>query len=184
MSSNNISLIEKLVLTLVVVVIAIGFALFFFNIPLFNQFVIEDGVVEWLTVAGLFFACLVCFSRFFKLIDLKEPEALNAFYAGDKFDLGKGRIGVTIMTDVAPEFIGPDGELKTVNFIVYDKEGKILLEKTVFKFYNVFELTEYSWGELDKELMVYKYYYNYSVDEKGREIIDRGKEMQPLNSLE
>ena len=68
MSSNNISLTEKLVLALVVIVIATGFGLFFFNIPLFNQYVIEDGLVEWLTVAGLFFACIVCFSRFFKLL--------------------------------------------------------------------------------------------------------------------
>lgn len=123
------------------------------------------------------------FSRFFKLQKLKEPEELNAFYARDKFDLGNGRIGVTIMTDVAPEVVGPDGELKTVNFIVYDREGKILSEKTVFRFYNVFELMEYSWGELDKDLMVYQYYYHSSVDEKGEEIIDRGNEMKPLNSL-
>ena len=123
------------------------------------------------------------FSRFFKLQDLKEPEELNAFYARDKFDLGNGRIGVTIVTDIAPEVVGPDGELKTVNFIVYDKEGKMLSEKTVFSFYNVFELMEYSWGELDKDLMVYQYYYNSSVDEKGEEIIDRGNEMKPLSSL-
>ena len=68
MTSYKISLTEKLILALVVVIIAIGYALFFFNIPLFNQYVIEDGLVEWLTVAGLFFACIVCFSRFFKLL--------------------------------------------------------------------------------------------------------------------
>ncbi len=123
------------------------------------------------------------FSRFFKLGQLKEPEGLNAFYARDKFDLGNARMGVTIVTDVAPEVVGPDGELKTVNFIVYDKEGKILSEKTVFRFYNVFALMEYSWGELDKDQVVYQYYYNSSVDEKGEEIIDRGNEMKPLNSL-
>ncbi|MGZ5190496.1 MAG: hypothetical protein ACXWCZ_05715 [Flavisolibacter sp.] len=67
MSPYKLSLTEKIILALVVIVIATGFALFFFNIPLFNQYVIEDGLVEWLTVAGLFFACLVCFSRFFKL---------------------------------------------------------------------------------------------------------------------
>ncbi len=123
------------------------------------------------------------FSKFFKLKELKEPEGVNAFYARDKFELSNERVGVTVMTDVAPEVVGPDGELKTVSFIVYDKEGKILSEKTVFKFYNVFELMELSWGELDKELMVYKYYCDYSVDEKGEEIIDRGNEMQPLYSL-
>ena len=63
MSSYKLSLTEKLVLAMVAVVIATGFAFFFFNISLFNQYVIEDGLVEWLTVAGLFLACLVCFSR-------------------------------------------------------------------------------------------------------------------------
>ena len=59
MTSYKISLTEKMILALVVVIIAIGYALFFFNIPLFNQYVIEDGLVEWLTVAGLFFAYIV-----------------------------------------------------------------------------------------------------------------------------
>ena len=68
MAAHTITITEKLVLALVVIIITTGFALFFFNISLFYQYVIEDGLVEWLTVAGLFLACIVCFSRFFKLI--------------------------------------------------------------------------------------------------------------------
>ncbi|MDF2454917.1 MAG: hypothetical protein K0R51_910 [Cytophagaceae bacterium] len=121
------------------------------------------------------------FSRFFKLQELKEPEELNAFYARDKFDLGNGRVGVTIVTDVAPEVVGPDGELKTVSFIVYDANGEILLEQYVFRFYNVHQLMEYSWGKITKDLSIAKSYYTSEFDSNDWEIIDKGNIEERIN---
>jgi len=121
------------------------------------------------------------FSRFFKLWQLKEPEGLNAFYARDKFDLGNGRTAVTIVTDVAPEFVGPDGELKTVSFIVYDRNGEILAEQHLFRFYNIHQLMEYSWGKINKDLSVNKSYYNSEFDSNDWEIIDRGHSEEQIN---
>ncbi|HZH67135.1 MAG TPA: hypothetical protein VEY10_19755 [Flavisolibacter sp.] len=69
---GKLSLTEKLVLLLVASMLVAGFAFFFTNRPLFDRYVIEDGVVEWLTVTGLLLGAFTCFGRFVKYLG-KRP---------------------------------------------------------------------------------------------------------------
>ena len=64
---NKIFRTEILILTLIAVILLIGFILVFTNLPLFERYTVEDGIVEWLTVIGLLMAAATCFSRAIKL---------------------------------------------------------------------------------------------------------------------
>jgi hypothetical protein len=65
---SKLSLVEKAILVFVAIIIGVGFLLFFINITAFDRYVVEDGVVEWLTVLGLLLGAFVCFGRFIKLL--------------------------------------------------------------------------------------------------------------------
>lgn len=65
---TKFSLTEKLVLLLVLLIVLAGFVLLFVNKQLFDRYIQEDGLVEWLTVIGLLLASGVCFARFAKLL--------------------------------------------------------------------------------------------------------------------
>lgn len=67
MTKNKLSTIEIAILAVSGIVLASGFILFYTSKSLFDQYVQEDGMVEWLTVAGLLAGSVVCFSRFKKL---------------------------------------------------------------------------------------------------------------------
>lgn len=67
MSPSRLSVIEKMVLGLVILILAVGFYLFYTNLAQFVIYVEEDGVVEWLTVLGLMLAFFVCVGRFIRL---------------------------------------------------------------------------------------------------------------------
>ena len=64
MTKNNLSTIQAAILIFGIIILAAGFIFFFTDIPLFEQYVKEDGIVEWITVAGLLAASIVCFYRF------------------------------------------------------------------------------------------------------------------------
>jgi hypothetical protein len=61
------SIVEKLILALVLIILIIGYILFYTNVAQFESYVQEDGIVEWLTVLGLVLGCIVCVRRFFVL---------------------------------------------------------------------------------------------------------------------
>jgi cell division protein FtsW (lipid II flippase) len=61
------SIVEKLILALVLIILIIGYILFYTNVAQFESYVQEDGIVEWLTVLGLVLGCIVCIRRFFVL---------------------------------------------------------------------------------------------------------------------
>lgn len=63
----RLSIVEKLILALVLVILIIGYILFYTNVAQFESYVQEDGIVEWLTVLGLILGCAVCVRRFFVL---------------------------------------------------------------------------------------------------------------------
>lgn len=67
MAKTNLSAVEGIILGAGIVVLAAGFFLFYTDIPRFEQYIQEDGIVEWITVAGLLAGSIVCFSRFIKL---------------------------------------------------------------------------------------------------------------------
>jgi hypothetical protein len=103
MNSTRLSLTEKLILGLVIVMLVTGFVLFYSNIPLFNRYVVEDGLVEWLTVAGLLFGFFVCISRFFKLFKMRSWWFLTVtilfglmlfFAAGEEISWGMRILGI------------------------------------------------------------------------------------------
>lgn len=86
----RLSIVEKLILALVLIILVIGYILFYTNVHRFEAYVQEDGLVEWLTVLGLILGCIVCVSRFFKLIKKRSAWflivtlglALLLFFAG------------------------------------------------------------------------------------------------------
>lgn len=63
----RLSIVEKIILALVLVILIIGYILFYTNVAQFESYVQEDGIVEWLTVLGLILGCVVCVRRFFLL---------------------------------------------------------------------------------------------------------------------
>ena len=69
---GKLTLTERFILLLVAIMLAVSFILFFTNKPLFNQYVIEDGVVEWLTVTGLLLGAFTCFARFVNYLRKKS----------------------------------------------------------------------------------------------------------------
>ena len=64
----RLSIVEKLILALVLIILAVGYILFYTNVHRFEAYVQEDGIVEWLTVLGLVLGCIVCLRRFFALL--------------------------------------------------------------------------------------------------------------------
>jgi cell division protein FtsW (lipid II flippase) len=64
---NNISKTEAAVLIFIFILLLTGLGLVFINVPLFEQYIGEDALVEWITVIALLMACLTCFIRAIKL---------------------------------------------------------------------------------------------------------------------
>jgi hypothetical protein len=72
MPPYRLSIPEKLILSIVLLVLITGFTLFYTDRASFEWFVKEDNLVEWLTVAGLLMASVVCFIRFITLFKIKN----------------------------------------------------------------------------------------------------------------
>ena len=64
---NTSRITERVVVILVAIMLLTGFILFQTNLTAFNSYIQEDGIVEWMTVAGLLLASLICFRRFISL---------------------------------------------------------------------------------------------------------------------
>ncbi len=64
---RKLSATEIITLSLVAIIIFIGYYLFWTSVPAFEIYTEEDGSVEWLTVLGLMMGCVVCIARFIKL---------------------------------------------------------------------------------------------------------------------
>jgi hypothetical protein len=72
MAGLKLSLTEKITLVLILLILLVAFALFYFNYPSLDIYLEEDGLVEWLTVAGLLAGFFLCLYRFFKLFRRKN----------------------------------------------------------------------------------------------------------------
>jgi hypothetical protein len=103
MARYRISLTEKLTLGLLFIILAIGYILFYTNLPAFVIYVEEDGTVEWLTVLGLILACGVCVGRFFRLFKKRNwwfltivfgLALLMFFGAGEEISWGQRILGI------------------------------------------------------------------------------------------
>ncbi len=100
---QKLSLTEKLVLVLVLIVLAAGLYLYYTDIPAFEDFVKEDHLVEWLTVIGLLLASIVSFYRFFSLFKYKKAWFLLVNFilavllfvaAGEEISWGQRILGI------------------------------------------------------------------------------------------
>lgn len=99
----KISTIEKSILAFVLVMLVIGYSLFYTNQPMFVTYVEEDGIVEWLTVLGLLLGCFVCIGRFFQLRRHRKAwflfvtfalGVLLFFAAGEEISWGQRILGL------------------------------------------------------------------------------------------
>ena len=65
--AKKMTLLEKGVLAAGLLIIAVGYLLFFTNLPLFELYTKEDHLVEWLTVMGLLMGSFVSLRRALRL---------------------------------------------------------------------------------------------------------------------
>jgi hypothetical protein len=99
----RLSFTEKSILFLALVMLAVGYILFYTNLHSFELYVQEDGVVEWLTVLGLLLGCFVSLNRFFSLRKYKSTwflvvtlglALLLFFAAGEEISWGQRILGI------------------------------------------------------------------------------------------
>lgn len=121
----KLSPVEKSILALVSVILVAGYIFFYTNLPLFESYVQEDGLVEWLTVLGLLLGCFVCIARFFVLRKFKSAWFLIVtlglglllfFAAGEEISWGQ-----RIFHIKSPEFFQKEnsqGETNLHNLVV------------------------------------------------------------------
>lgn len=90
--------VEKIILFLVLAILAAGYILFYTDLPRFEAYVREDGIVEWMTVLGLILGCITCIGRFITLRKHKSPwflfvtlalALLLFFAAGEEISWGQ-----------------------------------------------------------------------------------------------
>lgn len=72
MANFKLSLLEKCILALILLILLIAFWVLYFNPAFLDIYLGEDGIVEWLTVAGLLAKSFVCFHRFITLFKTKN----------------------------------------------------------------------------------------------------------------
>ncbi|MCW3075071.1 MAG: hypothetical protein JWP69_2140 [Flaviaesturariibacter sp.] len=103
MKFPKLSRTEIIVLVIVAISILIGFALVFTDIKLFESYIAEDGIVEWLTVLGLLLGSATCFRRvvnlrrtrsLFFLFALFLMGAILFFGAGEEISWGQRLLGI------------------------------------------------------------------------------------------
>lgn len=135
MPSQKFSATELLVLLLVSVILIAGFILLYTNLDLFLSYVREDGVVEWLTVAGLLMGCFVCVSRFIKLWGKRSFWFLAVtlilgiilfFGAGEEISWGQRMLGIK-----SSEFFEKNNAQHETNFHNLIVDG-VKLNKLIF----------------------------------------------------
>ncbi|HWJ25522.1 MAG TPA: hypothetical protein VNS32_03210 [Flavisolibacter sp.] len=137
MQAYKLSVTEKIILGLVLVILIIGYILFYTNLSAFIVYVEEDGTVEWLTVVGLMLGCIVSFSRFFKLLRRRNWWFLTVtfmlglllfFASGEEISWGQRILGIK-----SPEFFQKNNaqhETNIHNLIV----DHVKLNKLIFSF--------------------------------------------------
>jgi hypothetical protein len=103
MTNHKVSAIQAAVLVLGTFILAAGFILFYTNLPLFERYVQEDGVVEWITVAALLSGSIVCLTRFRNLFNKRNRWFLLVifclgiflfFSAGEEISWGQRILGI------------------------------------------------------------------------------------------
>jgi cell division protein FtsW (lipid II flippase) len=132
---SKLTFTEKFILALVLVMLIIGYILFYSDLSKFVTYVQEDGIVEWLTVLGLILGCIVCVRRFIRLRKYRKAWflfvtiglALMLFFAaGEEISWGQRILGLK-----SPEFFMEDNTQKELNFHNLVVDG-VKLNKVIF----------------------------------------------------
>ena len=125
MNFPKLSRTEIIVLAIVAISILVGFVLVFTDVRLFESYIAEDGVVEWLTVLGLLLASFTCFNRVISLRRTKSfpflfflflMGAILFFGAGEEISWGQRLLGIQ-----SPDYFkenNAQGETNIHNLIV------------------------------------------------------------------
>lgn len=102
-SKTSLTITEKCILLLVSVILITGYILFYTDVSLFETYIREDGIVEWLTVLGLLLGVVVCVGRFISLRPYKnwwflfvvlDMAILLFFVAGEEISWGQRILGI------------------------------------------------------------------------------------------
>ena len=134
---KNISSLEKITLVITFIILFTGYYLFFTNITHFENYVQEDGIIEWLTVMGLLLGCFICFIRFINLFRVRGWWFLTAtmalailllFVAGEEISWGQ-----RIFNTQSPEFFKEKNSQQETNLHNLVVNG-IKINKLVFSF--------------------------------------------------
>ena len=135
MVKTKLSATECIVSGAGIVVLAAGFFLFYTDISRFEKYVQEDGMVEWITVAGLLAGSIVCLSRVKKLFFKKNKWFLFVsfclglflfFSSGEEISWGQ-----RILSIQSPEYFQKNNsqhETNLHNLVV----GGVKINKLVF----------------------------------------------------
>src|SRR6476620_857701 len=135
MPRYRLSLTEILILVLVLLMLATGFYLFYTNLTLFSRYVVEDGLVEWLTVLGLILGFGVSIARFFRLMGKRTWWFLAVtlalafilfFGAGEEISWGQRILGIK-----SSEFFARNNAQHETNFHNLVVDG-VKLNKLIF----------------------------------------------------
>lgn len=133
----KLSLAEKSILILVLLMLIAGYILFYIDLSLFVNYVREDGLVEWLTVFGLLLGCFVCIKRFLLLRRQKNwwfllvtigLAVMLFFAAGEEISWGQRILGLK-----SSEFFKEHNSQGETNFHNLILDG-VKLNKVIFSF--------------------------------------------------
>jgi hypothetical protein len=145
-SVMKLTLTEKFFLFIVAAILIAGYILYYTNLPAFEKYVQEDGIVEWLTVLGLLSGCFVCFGRYFRLRKFKSGWYLFVtvalglglfFVAGEEVSWGQRILGIQ-----SSEFFqekNAQGETNLHNLVV----NGVKLNKLIFSIGLIILMTLY-----------------------------------------
>ena len=135
MARHELSIVEKFILVFTALIIVTGFLMFKIDPILFGRFVVEDGLVEWLTVCGLLLGSIVCLIRFFKLLGKRNWLFLTVtiglglmliFGAGEEISWGQRLLGLK-----SSEFFDKNNAQGETNFHNLVVDG-VKLNKLIF----------------------------------------------------
>ena len=135
MVKQRLTSLEWIILVAGIILLALGFIFFYTDKPQFDEYVKEDGLVEWITVLGLLGGSIVCFRRFLKLFRQKSSWflfitfflALFLFFAAGE-EISWGQRVISIET---PEYFQKNNaqqETNLHNLVV----GGVKLNKLLF----------------------------------------------------
>jgi hypothetical protein len=159
---SKLSLTEKAILGLTLVMIIIGYILVYTNVDQFVEYTREDGIVEWLTVLGLMLGCIACIIRFIKLRKLRSAWFLFVvlalafllfFASGEEISWGQRILGIK-----SDEFFKDNNTQGETNFHNLKIDG-VKLNKVIFTYGLIAAMGLY--------LVVMPILYRYSGKIKG-----------------